>query len=336
MSKVYIHGLGAVSPAGWGVPALRAAVSQNQPLPVQSLPRPGWDKKLSVRSVPPPLPRPAFFSHPRLRRAATMSQYTIAAALEAIGPDAALVQSGALRLGVIVTTMAGSVTYSRRFYEEVLGNPAAASPLLFPETVFNAPASHLAACLNSPGINYTLVGDEGSFLQGLALAAHWLADDSVAACVVVGTEEPDWIVADAVRLFQKSAIHTSGAGALYLKKPSPARTALSAITDAFTFTHGQNPAAAARAMWRQLGPGTPAELLCDSATAPTQRPDWPGPRLSPKSILGEAFNASAAWQCVLACDQIATGSVPAASVSVVGSSQQAIGARFSQSPVTPL
>lgn len=336
MSRVYIHGLGAVSPAGWGVPALRAAISQNQPLPVQSLPRPGWDKKLSVRSVPPPLPRPAFLGHPRLRRAAIMSQHAIAAALEAIGPDAALVSSGALRLGVIVTTMAGSVTYSRRFYEEVLGNPATASPLLFPETVFNAPSSHLAACLNSPGINYTLVGDEGSFLQGLALAAQWLADDSADACVVVGTEEQDWIVADAVRLFQKSVIYTSGAGALYLKKQSPARTVLSAITDAFNFTKVQKRDAAAGAMRRQLGPAMSSELLCDSEANAASRPDWPGPRLSPKAILGEAFNASAAWQCVIASDQIATGSVPAASVSVVGSNQQAIGARFSQSSISPL
>jgi len=335
MSAIFIHGLGAVSPAGWGVAALRETMAIHQPLPVQFINRPGWDTQLAIRAVPPPLPRPPFLGHPRLRRAATISQHAIAAALEAVGSDAALVQSGALRLGVIATTMAGSVTYSRRFYEEVLLNPAIASPLLFPETVFNAPASHLAAYLNSPGINYTLVGDDGTFLQGLALAAEWLAEDRVDACVVLGMEELDWIVGDAGRIFQRTSIHAGGAGALYLKKQSSARTVLAAITDTFPFTKLQSRAEATRRMRGQLGPGTPTELLCDSANKTTW-PDWPGQRLSPKGILGEAFNASAAWQCVLACDQIVTGQVPAATVSIVGANQQAIGARFTQTTISPI
>src|SRR3712207_7831863 len=38
----------------------------------------------------------------------------------------------------------GGVIYTKRFYHEVVESGAeAASPLLFPETVFNAPASHL-------------------------------------------------------------------------------------------------------------------------------------------------------------------------------------------------
>ena len=34
MNGVFIHGIGAVSPAGWGVPALRAALKSGQPLPL--------------------------------------------------------------------------------------------------------------------------------------------------------------------------------------------------------------------------------------------------------------------------------------------------------------
>jgi len=41
--------------------------------------------------------------------------------------------------------------------------------MIFPETVFNSSASHLAAYLGSAGVNYTLVGDAGTFLQGLAV-----------------------------------------------------------------------------------------------------------------------------------------------------------------------
>jgi hypothetical protein len=38
--------------------------------------------------------------------------------------------------------------------------------------------------------------------------------------------------------------------------------------------------------------------------------------------------ASAAWQCVLACDAVASRRFTAANVSLVGSNQHAIGARF--------
>jgi len=255
-----------------------------------------------------------------------MSQHTVAAALEALGDDAPVVQSGQLRLGIIVCMMAGCVSYSRRFYEEVLQDPATASPLIFPETVFNAPASHLAAYLNSATANYTLVGDDGTFLQGLALAADWLEDGRADGCVVAGTEEMDWIVPYATRLFRRSTIYGCGAGALYLKKNSAGPVRLAAVTDSFPFTQTQNRAAAARRMRMQLGSGAPDELLCDSETANSIA--WPGRRLILKETMGEAFAASTAWQCVTACDAIRQNQFPAASVSLVGANQQAIGARF--------
>jgi hypothetical protein len=45
-------------------------------------------------------------------------------------------------------------------------------------------------------------------------------------------------------------------------------------------------------------------------------------------ILGEGLMAAAAWQCVTACDLIATGQFTAANVSLVGANQQAVGIRF--------
>ena len=67
MSRIFVHGQGAVSPAGWGLPALRASLKNERPLPAQSLARPGWDKPLFARIVPPPPVRPAFLAHPRLQ-----------------------------------------------------------------------------------------------------------------------------------------------------------------------------------------------------------------------------------------------------------------------------
>jgi hypothetical protein len=259
-----------------------------------------------------------------------MTHYAVAAALEALGSDAALVASGAIRLGTVACTMTGGLSYSRRFYEEVLHDPAVASPLVFPETVFNAPASHLSAYLGTSTVNYTLVGDAGTFLQALALAAQWLDDGVAQACLVLGVEESDWTAADALRLFERHAVHTAGAGALYLKgQSSPgAPVELAAVTDSFPAVSALSREEAARLMRAQLPAFAPNELLCSNKNENPAWTDWTGPRLNPQSILGEAFAASAAWQCAAACAALKRCQYKAANISLTGPNQQAIGARF--------
>jgi hypothetical protein len=309
---------------------MRASLEQGDPLPVQPMPRPGWEKPLSARFIPPPPNKPAFLAHARLRRASPMTHYTVGAALEALGGDVELIKSGALRLGIVACTMTGGISYSRRFYEEVLQDPAMASPMVFPETVFNAPASHLSAYLGTAMVNYTLVGDAGAFLQGLAVAAQWLDDGVAEACVVIGAEELDWTAADALRLFDRHSVYTSGAGTLYLKNECPpaAPVELSAVTDSFPATRNMGRAEAARRMRAQLPAGAPNELLCANESGNAAWNDWTGGRLAPKTILGEAFAASAAWQCVAACDAIQRCQYEAANVSITGAGGQTIGARF--------
>ena len=339
MNRVFVQGLGAVSPAGWGVAPLLAAVERGDPLPVTTRERPGWPRPHRVRAVPAPAVRPAFLAHPRVRRAGEISRYALAAALEALGTEADRQVRAERRLGVIVCVMAGGISYSRRFYDETLKGPATASPLLFPETVFNAPASHVATCLGTAVESATLLGDEGAFLQGLALGAGWIARDVVDGCVVVGAEELDWLVSDALSLFSRSVLHADGAGALYLSAQTPASSTggveLVAVTDAHAYTDRTPVAEAARRMRAQLPPlhpdewlvlsgrGSPADAVEAQAWA-----DWTGPSIAPKRVLGEAFPAAAAWQCVLACGALAAGRFAAANVSVVGANQQAIGARF--------
>lgn len=315
-AKIFVHGTGAVSPAGWSVANLSGAWKENKPLPVQHLQPPGWEKSWPVRNVPLPISRPAFLAHPRLRRATAIAQYTVNAAIEAIGDDLSKIQSGDLRLGIIVCVLSGGINYTRRFFEEVLREPATASPLLFPETVFNSPASHLGAFFESSGINYTLVGDDGTFLQGMTLAADWFADGKTDACVVIGAEENDWVVSHALHLFKRKAIHAAGAGAIYLKNNSSANgIELAAVTDSFPFTQKQSRAHALEKVKAQLPLCAPEEW-------------FDGEKM--KMILGEAFAASAAWQCVLACEAIRRNELRATNVEVIGANQQAIGARFTR------
>jgi hypothetical protein len=340
MTHIYVTGFGAVSPAGWGVGALREAVLRGAPLPVQPLEHPGLPHPLPVRPVPaPPGWAAGLFGHPRLRRAGSVSRYTLAAAVEALGGETAARAVAKGPLGVVVCVTAGGVNYTRRFYDETLRDPAAASPLVFPETVFNAPASHLAAWLGTTAESCTLVGDEGMFLQGLALAAEWLAQGRVPAAVVVGADEPDWLVAGAQRLFARGTVHAAGAGALALARaPADAQTdtVLERVTDAFSFTRRCPRPVAARQMRAQLPAGNADDWLVVSAGGLPRRDaaereawrGWPGRILAPQTLLGVAFNAGAAWQAVLAGDAVRRGGAPAAVVSVVGTDQQAIGARF--------
>jgi hypothetical protein len=259
--------------------------------------------------------------------------------LEALGPDAASVGAGQFRLGIVYCVTCGCVTYTRRFYGEALQDPATASPIVFPETVFNAPASHLASFLNSAEINYTLTGDQGTYLQGLALAADWLAVGRVDGCLVIGAEEMDWLTATAARLFEPGIEVSDGAGALYLKPSAVdarAQAELESITDVFLFTKEQKKAQASMKCRKQIAVRPGDDLLCDSLTGFSRSDDveariwadWSKKRLSVKQVLGEGFTAGAAWQCVAAVDALRSGAASSAITSVVGNNQQAIAARF--------
>jgi hypothetical protein len=285
-------------------------------------------------------PRPDFLSHPRLRRASAITHYAASAALEAIAGFRRACPEHS-RIGLITCLQSGCVQYSCRFYDETLKNPATASPLLFPETVYAAPASHIAALLENVTLVNSLVGDPSAFLQGASLAAQWLAEDRVDACLIVGAEETNWITADALWHLDRTASISAGAGALCLcREPGlSVGVELTAITDAHTYSAKKSRGQAACSMRHQLNGSLPhksPELLCDGlgngsrANVPEMSAwsDWTGLRISPKRIFGEGLMAAAAWQCVAACDAVANRRCVTANVSLVGFNQQAIGAKF--------
>ena len=115
MNGIYISGLGAVSPAGWGVSALREVLNRGEPLPTQTLDRPGGGKPLQARLVPNPVTRPEFLSRPRLRRTSPITHYAAATALEAMMCLRAN-KEARWQIGVIVCLQSGCVQYSHRFF----------------------------------------------------------------------------------------------------------------------------------------------------------------------------------------------------------------------------
>jgi 3-oxoacyl-(acyl-carrier-protein) synthase len=108
--------------------------------------------------------------------------------------------TNAERVALIFAISNGGVVYTKRFYRDIVNTGAeSASPLLFPETVFNAPASHLAAILGITGVTYTLVGDGAVGLAAVKMARELMESEPLDYCLVVGTEEIDWLLCDAYR-----------------------------------------------------------------------------------------------------------------------------------------
>ena len=263
--------------------------------------------------------------------------------MEALGAERqSQIRSGDLRLGIVFVTICGAVQYSNRFYGEVLENPATASPILFPETVYNSASSHLSAILGTQGLNYTLVGDTAEFHAGLKLAGQWIHEEDCDGCLVVGAEELDWVSAEAMQLFHRRAIASEGAGAVFLERSSDEDgIRLVELVGPVTFLDREEKRSAASAIRDHLGDPPERGLLVSGAighslTDRAERDAWagfPGRQLQPALVLGNALAASAALQVVAACELLRSDCVDEAVISTVGHHHQCLGARLANAGV---
>src|SRR6266446_6777398 len=192
-----IAGMGWVTPLGNGVGAVWERLLRGDEASATPISEQFGDRSYSVFRVPESAV--TGLAHPRLRRASVISRFAAIAGLEALQAAGVKVDSqNAGRIALIFAISNGGVIYTKRFYRDVVETGAqSASPLLFPETVFNAPASHLAAILGITGATYTLVGDGAVGLLAVRMAEDLMANNDLDHCVVVGAEEVDWLLCDA-------------------------------------------------------------------------------------------------------------------------------------------
>lgn len=335
-----IIGHAALTPAGPTPADLLAACREGRDIPCETQDRaPGANHRF--RSIGHMLSDPRL-RHPRLRRAPTVARLAVSAALDAL--DAASIDAtprGGSRVGVVFALMNACVAYSNRFFGEVLADPATASPILFPETVYNAPASHLSALLGQTAPNYTLIGDTGVFAAALQTARLWLAAGQCDFVVVATAEEHDWLTAEAPGLLHHNIPMAEAAAALVLAKPDDSRTPvarLEALTSARAITGRAQRAEAMRAARRELeanGPLPDDALLVTSSSGnltDTRDDDaawagFAGPRLAPLPVIGHPFGATAGVQFALAVEALRTGIAREAVVSAAGNNHQVVMAR---------
>src|SRR3954467_14959104 len=194
-----IAGMGWVTPLGSGVEQVWDRLLNGETATAEPLSSP-LGRNYSVFRVPASALAKAP-AHPRLRRSSAISRFAAVAGLEALAnAKVELNPVTAKRTALVFAVSNGGVIYTKRFYDDIVESGAqAASPLLFPETVFNAPASHLAAILGITGSSYTLVGDGSVGSLALKMAEDLMSNDALEYVLVVGAEEADWLLCDAYR-----------------------------------------------------------------------------------------------------------------------------------------
>lgn len=335
--RVTLTGTGAVTSAGWGIGPLMAALTADLPLEPSELvrERPGRSSVVSrVLRVPAPDTSAALPKNPRLRRVSPISKYAAAAAVEAVGAGRlVLANEGKLRIGVICALMNGCVNYSNRFFGEVRHDPSVASPILFPETVFNAPSSHLSALFASHAPNDTIVGDGAEFFTALEIATEWLLRGDCDGCVVVAPEEMDWLSAEALAMYSRGYVASEGAAALYLELDGDGPRLLS-IPDPVLLGEKVDRAQALRTLVDACGRYEEDRTLLSDSRSGVVRYDraenevftnWSGPQVSIRRILGESLGASSGIQCVAAVEALRRGQADQALVVAMGGNEQVAG-----------
>ncbi len=331
---LYIHGHGAVSCAGMDARSLYEACVGKKVIPTETLEREAGRKTISYphRPVDTQALRAAMPKHPRLRRASNVTKFAVTAAHQAIGEERlAKMKSGELRIGIVMSFMNGCVNYSNRFFGEVLDDPAFASPMIFPETVFNAPASHIAAYLECDGPVYTLIGDTATWFSAFRVAEDWIAAGLVDGCLVVSAEETDWLTLESLSLYSRDFTATEGAAAVYLEA-TPSEISLETLHGPFDYTCAtERRDAMASAFSKTKSDG----LLLDGLTG-ISRIDtdeaaitsaWTGERMSPAKTLGEGMGVRYGFQTIAALEALRDGQ-QSATVFASGGNQHAFSARF--------
>ena len=232
--RIGILSSGAVTPGGIGVESLDSQWPQK--LVVSGSGKHSYNASLVDQSLPE-ITR--WGKEPRLRRASPIAYYMTEAASQALSavPDIDL-----SRTGVIASFFLGCLVYSVRFYKQMTTEGRRfASPILFPETVFNSPVSHLVSTLGTSGPVYSQVGDKSCWANSLRTAECWMRKGNVDNVLLIGAEEFDPYQLDAFHsagwMRGNGLVPGEGAGAILLtSKPSDQSVMLAGLCDGYCYS----------------------------------------------------------------------------------------------------
>jgi 3-oxoacyl-(acyl-carrier-protein) synthase len=327
-----IAGMGWVTPLGNGVDPVWKQLLQGGEATAVEISEQFGDRSYRAFRVPESA-MTSLAPQPRLRRASVISRYAAAAGLEAMEAAGLKLDSqSAKRIALVFAISNGGVIYTKRFYRDIVEAGAqSASPLLFPETVFNAPASHLAAILGITGTTYTLVGDSAVGLLAIKMADDLMASEALDYCLVVGAEEADWLLCDAYRRWRllrstppveafsekrRGMILSEGAGAVLLARDGPVvierthpgmsygrRTETEEVLKRILYDLGQ--------MEIDFVISSANGTFIDRAECEALRQTIPDAFVyTPKPALGESIGAAGLWQVIVGMQALHNAELP--------------------------
>lgn len=328
-----IIGLGWVTPLGRDVETVYQRL-ENGELPMASFLPEAANRQ--VFRIEPDLIKD-ITALPRLRRSSAISHFAVAAAQDAIA-QAGLTEDQLARTTLIFAASDGGVVYTRRFYGDVVEHGlGSGSPLLFPETVYNAPASHVAGTAGLSGEVLTLVGDSATALSAIQMAVEAFHLPGIDYCLVVAAQEMDWISAevyDRWKLihgsYNEAAFFAEGAAAVVIARETPGVASISFSHPGLSYGTNQEAERSLGTVFSQI-PQQP-DLIISSASGTrfdlveTQASEaaYPGvASLQPKKQLGDALAATALQQVILGALFAQKGSHHRVLVPVAGFNGQA-------------
>ena len=191
MRDIAITGIGVMSPLGVGREAFwencrkaKMGIKKITSFDTSSLRSniAGWVEDFDPRQ---------FMSPGVYRRMSRISRMAVASSVEAVKDSGLILDSiDRERIAVIMGTSYGSSSYVEDFYISLLKDgPRGAQPFLFPETVPNAPASHIAMFHGITGPNTTFCQNEISAENAILYAQNLLLQNQVDVALVGGADE---------------------------------------------------------------------------------------------------------------------------------------------------
>jgi hypothetical protein len=339
MTAANIAGMGWITPLGRDMESVWQALCARKRLETTPLENPISKKSVPILRVPENIVRESAAA-PRLRRSSAISHFAVAAATDAI-TSARLSPKELARTALVFAASDGGVVYTRRFFSDVVEHgEGAGSPLLFPETVYNAPASHVAALLGLQGEVLTLVGDSAAGIAALRTGWELLAVGEADFCLIVSAQELDWITGEAYSRWgliqdgsNSASVFSECAAAIVLSREIKS-CQVSAIHCGFSCPTEKDIEEGLEAVLKELLPGSRVDIAVSCASG--TRLDLaetnclarylPATKvLTPKAVLGESLACSAIQQVIigaLGLDRLGGGQ---ALVTVIGYNRQVAG-----------
>lgn len=237
---------------------------------------------------------------PRLRRASPISYYMIEATEQALSACPGVDRN---RVGVIATFFLGCLVYSVRFYRQITEEGRRfSSPVLFPETVFNSPLSHVVSTLKLGGPVYSQIGDKTCWVSALRTAQCWLASGQCEHVIVLGAEEFEPHEMDAFHaggLLREGLNPCEGAIAILCGREEKNKPSIGGIVDGYSFASRRDATRAASACLDQFPVDSP---ILDTAKGWTRRT---AASLSlDRTLVGHASDANEGFTMSAAADTL--------------------------------